>query len=223
MASPDTAGRLAAWCDEAGFELSVEQAGRLAVLAQLVVEWGPGLGLTAIRRPDGVLLRHVADSLLLAAVVPEPQSLVDLGCGVGLPGLALAIVWPGARVWLVDSRARAAHCALHLAGELALANVRVCHGRAEQEETWGPVGKVEAVVTRGFSPARELLRAALPYTGERTTVAVYSGPGGVGEGIREGFRAAGLARQVMAEVRLPSAGWTRWFWLASAVSPERAE
>ncbi|HOS95293.1 MAG TPA: hypothetical protein PLQ54_18425, partial [Armatimonadota bacterium] len=58
--------------------------------------------------------------------------------------------------------------------------------------------------------------AATPYIGERTIVAVYSGPGGVSEGIRDGLRAAGLSRQVLAEARLPSAGWTRWFWLASA-------
>lgn len=216
MGRATPAGRLAGWCGEAGIEISSQQANRLAALAELVTEWGPGLGLTAIHRPDDVLLKHVADSLLLATVIGQPQSLVDIGCGVGLPGVALAILWPEARVWLVDSRARAAGCALHLAGELRLANVRVCHGRAEEEETSACVGKVDVVVTRGFSPARGLVRAAMPYIGERTILAVYSGPAGVSGSIREGLRAAGLARQVMAEARLPSAGWARWFWLASA-------
>jgi len=216
MARGDWTERLTAWCAEAGLELPQDKAEGLSALAELVAEWGPGLGLTAIRNPQDVLLKHVADSVLLAAVVRRPQSLVDLGCGVGLPGLGLATLWPGTRTWLVDSRSKAAHCALHLSSELGLRNVRVCHGRAEEEETWAQVGKVDVVVTRGFSPARELARAARPYVGERTLVAVYSGPGGGGDPVREAFRAAGLVRQSAVEVQLASVGWTRWFWLAAA-------
>lgn len=47
--------------------------------------------------------RHIADSLLFAwPFTQSPESIADLGTGVGLPGIPLAILWPETRVHLID-------------------------------------------------------------------------------------------------------------------------
>jgi 16S rRNA (guanine527-N7)-methyltransferase len=59
-----------------------------------------GLGPAEADRLDN---RHIADSLLFALPFSAiPESLADLGSGVGLPGVPLAILWPDTHVHLID-------------------------------------------------------------------------------------------------------------------------
>lgn len=64
------------------------------------------MNLTAVKGVDGVMERHVQDSLAIvtpirSSYVPHCSascgniSLVDVGSGAGLPGLILAIACPG--------------------------------------------------------------------------------------------------------------------------------
>lgn len=77
---------------------------------------------------DRVYSRHVADSLLFAGAWPPPHPparLVDLGSGVGLPGIPLAILWPQTQVTLVDRSGRRVDLAKRAVRVLDLANVTV--------------------------------------------------------------------------------------------------
>jgi len=90
-----------------GFDLTVEQHGRL----QRYREWlrdeaipSGGMGPGEIARLE---IRHLADSLLFGEVMPAtPVDVLDLGTGVGLPGIPLAIVLPDTRFTLVDRSQR---------------------------------------------------------------------------------------------------------------------
>lgn len=63
-----------------------------------------GLGPGEITRLES---RHIADSLLFATLMPpKPGRVLDLGTGVGLPGLPLAIVMPDTRFILIDRSRR---------------------------------------------------------------------------------------------------------------------
>ena len=73
--------------------------------------------------------RHLADSLLFSAAWKSfpcpPDVLLDVGAGVGLPGLPLAIAWPGTEVTLLDRSARRTDLARRAVRVLGLSNVRV--------------------------------------------------------------------------------------------------
>ena len=68
-------------------------AERLDVYARLLVEWNERMNLTAITDPEGIVLKHFADSLSAAPLLPQGAfSLIDVGTGAGFPGVPLAIL-----------------------------------------------------------------------------------------------------------------------------------
>lgn len=72
--------------------------------------------------------RHLVDSLLFAGAwrrAEPPETVVDLGTGVGLPGLPLALVWPTSEMVLVDLSGRRVRLARRAVRVLGLENVQV--------------------------------------------------------------------------------------------------
>ncbi|MCH8899400.1 MAG: class I SAM-dependent methyltransferase [Acidobacteria bacterium] len=97
--------RAAGW---AGIELSTDQLDLLTRYADwLVVEAVPagGVGPGEAAR---IIDRHVADSLVfgIGFVDSPPATLIDVGSGVGLPGIPLAIAYPRTAVTLLDRSER---------------------------------------------------------------------------------------------------------------------
>lgn len=89
--------------------------------------------LTAVRDPRAGAEVHVADSLagLKMKALRGAGAIADLGSGAGFPGLVLAIALPETRVVLVESVGKKAGFLQEAADELALGNVEVVSGRAE--------------------------------------------------------------------------------------------
>lgn len=91
---------------------------------------GGGLGPNETERVED---RHLADSLLFAVGWPPPDPparVLDLGSGVGLPGVPLGILWPGSQVTLVERGGRRATLARRGIRALGLENVVVLEGDA---------------------------------------------------------------------------------------------
>lgn len=95
---------------------------------------GPGVerGVLGPAEADRIWERHLLNSAAIARLVPARCSLVDVGSGAGLPGLVLAILLPGVRVTLVEAMARRVAFLEECVSELALPNVEVVRGRAEE-------------------------------------------------------------------------------------------
>lgn len=93
------------------------------------------LNLTRVVEEGPFVEQHVLDALELAADL-RPGPLVDVGSGVGVPGLVLAIARPperrGERVVLVESLAKKARFLAETARELGLEAVEVRAIRAEE-------------------------------------------------------------------------------------------
>lgn len=88
--------------------LGIPDDGRPAVQTwlDLLREWNARMDLTAARGEDELLDIMLADAALLAKHVPERARVVDVGCGAGAPGLALALVRPDLAVTLVEPLAK---------------------------------------------------------------------------------------------------------------------
>ena len=86
----------AKWTDVGDYTGNVIDSTQLALLAiyrdWLVSEALPagGLGPAEAVRIDQ---RHIADSLLVAAPMLEPEMIGELWAGVGLPGISLAVIF----------------------------------------------------------------------------------------------------------------------------------
>ena len=84
--------------------LAVPEAGRPAVQTwlDLLREWNERMDLTAARDDDELFDLMLADALALSSHVPQKARVVDVGCGAGAPGLALALVRPDLAITLVE-------------------------------------------------------------------------------------------------------------------------
>lgn len=119
------------------------------------------------REASRVVDRHIVDSLLFAGVWSRPGDVLDVGSGVGLPGIPLAIVAPDRHFVLLDRSARRGELARRAVRILDLENVEVLQGDlAEFDWTdWVVVSRAslsperlrERIAVAG--PPRELLVA----------------------------------------------------------------
>ena len=144
--------RAAGW---AGLALDPRQLDLLRQLADwLVMEAIPAGGLGSAEEPV-VYSRHLADSLLFASGwrcrARPPTSILDIGAGVGLPGLPLAIAWPSSEVTLLERSVRRTDLARRAVRLLGLNNVAVA---TTQLREWRV--PAELLVCRAVAPPNSL-------------------------------------------------------------------
>jgi 16S rRNA (guanine527-N7)-methyltransferase len=90
------------------------------------------MNLTAITDPVGVAVKHFADSLTVAPLLPTGEfSLIDVGTGAGFPGVPLALLRPDCRLTLLDSLNKRLVFLETVCRELDLP-VELVHARAEE-------------------------------------------------------------------------------------------
>ena len=120
----------------------------------LIEKWNRIHNLTAIRKPQDMLILHVMDSL---AVVPHliGSQIIDVGSGAGLPGIPIAMARPDWQVTLVESNQKKAAFLQQVKIELSLNNVEVVARRIEDIHL---PKKIDVIISRAFSELGEFLR-----------------------------------------------------------------
>jgi 16S rRNA (guanine527-N7)-methyltransferase len=106
---------------------------------------------------DRLERRHLADSICFAAAWPlgtPPVTVADLGTGVGLPGIPLAILWPTTEVTLVDRSGRRVALCRRALRVLGLAHVEVLQADMEK-----PHRRAQMVVARAAAEPNKALAA----------------------------------------------------------------
>ncbi len=103
--------------------------------------------------------RHLLNCAAIAPGLDEGASVVDVGSGAGLPGIALAIARPDLRLVLVDALQRRITWLLGTVEDLGLDNVEVRAGRAQSLH--GEL-RVRHATARAVARLRVLAGWALP-------------------------------------------------------------
>ena len=152
--SIDMARAAADWC---GYELDpVAQESLEAYALWLEAEAIPAGGLGP-REHSRIWSRHIGDSLIFAKGWPShpPEEILDVGSGVGLPGIPLAILWPDTAVTLLDRGGRRIRLLQRAVRILRLHNVAVFQGDVfDVADDWRGVvyrGSVKAAESVGLS------------------------------------------------------------------------
>ncbi|MEX3935960.1 16S rRNA (guanine(527)-N(7))-methyltransferase RsmG [Paraburkholderia phymatum] len=157
------AGLLEEGTRELGIDLSSEQQSKLLDYVALLAKWNAVYNLTAIRDPRQMLVQHILDSL---SIVPHlanlgPSSVLDVGSGGGLPGIVLAIVFPGWSVTVNDIIHKKSAFQSQAKAELGLANLSVVTGRVESLRPGVEVpGKFNVIVSRAFAELTDFVTLA---------------------------------------------------------------
>lgn len=135
----------------AGVQLSDEQHRLLNDYVEWLRDEAIPAGGLGPREAGRLWPRHIADSLTFASGFPDtPREILDVGTGVGLPGIPLAIALPDTAVTLLDRGGRRVRLLHRVVRILALQNVVIAQGDAfSVADEW------QALTFRGSVPAPE--------------------------------------------------------------------
>jgi 16S rRNA (guanine527-N7)-methyltransferase len=131
--------------------ITPELEGTLRRFTDLLTDRAVPYGFIAERDAGRIWERHVLDSMRVVPLIPRTAlDALDIGSGAGLPGIVVAAARPDLRVVLLEAQRKRVAFLEYAAHQLALSNVRVVHGRAEDEAVEADVAFGRAV---GSAPA----------------------------------------------------------------------
>lgn len=129
---------------------------QLTAYIALLHRWNRVYNLTAVRRPDDMVARHILDSLSISPWL-QGQRIVDVGSGAGLPGIPLAIVHPEMEFVLLDSNGKRVRFIRQAVVELGLRQVSALHCRVQD---YHPEVAFDHVLARAFASLQQVVASA---------------------------------------------------------------
>ncbi len=152
-------------CKEFGVEITPTVADKLDIYAEFLVEYNENVNLTAITDPEGIAIKHFADSLVpFAEIEHSGLSVIDVGTGAGFPSVPLKTYDESIKLTLLDSLNKRIVFLQKLCEKMGLKDVKFVHGRAEE------VGrkpefreKYDIATARAVASLRELAEYCLPF------------------------------------------------------------
>ncbi|WP_017972641.1 16S rRNA (guanine(527)-N(7))-methyltransferase RsmG [Actinopolyspora halophila] len=129
--------------------------------AERLLTDGVQRGLIGPREGERLWERHLYNSAVLAELLPEGATVVDVGSGAGLPGIPLGIARPDLEITLLEPMARRVTWLEEIADELGLP-LMVVRGRAEETSTRSRLYDFDYVVARAVSSLDRLAEWCLP-------------------------------------------------------------
>lgn len=111
--------------------LNEKQIEQFYTYMELLLEWNEKINLTAITKPEEIILKHFIDSITIAKKIPENVKLVDVGTGAGFPGIPLKIVREDIELTLLDSLQKRINFLQEVVEKLELTGVKAIHSRVE--------------------------------------------------------------------------------------------
>ena len=132
----------------AALSIDEQRAAPLYEYLQLLQKWNKPFNLTAIKKAEEMIPKHLMDSLSVLAHLGGARRVCDVGTGAGLPGIPLAVCCPETEFVLLDSNGKKTRFLHQVRRHLNLNNVTIVEGRAEDYQ---PDVGFDAVLSRAFA------------------------------------------------------------------------
>jgi 16S rRNA (guanine527-N7)-methyltransferase len=141
-------------------DFTPKQIEQFRALEELYKEWNAKINVISRKDIDSLYEKHVLHSLSIAAVFdfPAGMEIIDIGTGGGFPGIPLAIFFPEAKFYLVDSINKKLKIIDAVKEAIGLTNVTTQHIRAEEIKN----RKFDFAVSRAVAPLKELWQWSKP-------------------------------------------------------------
>lgn len=148
MVKLDELELLRAGVAELGLGCSKSQLEQLLRYKELLLKWNKVYSLTAITKSREMITHHLLDGLSIVNNFPSHGAILDVGSGMGVPGIILAIMRPEQAVVVIDSNTKKCAFLLQAKIELQLANLSVISKRVED---YKPEQKFQIITSRAFA------------------------------------------------------------------------
>jgi 16S rRNA (guanine527-N7)-methyltransferase len=145
-------------CDALGLSVGEEKILAMLLHVEVLAKWNRTHNLTAITRPEDMVVQHILDSLAMQPYI-QGQRMLDVGTGGGFPGLPLAILQPNLEVTLLDSRGKRVQFLRHVIGRLGMKNVSLENCRVEN---YRPEEKFDTLTARAFTSLANMVTLCQP-------------------------------------------------------------
>ena len=144
--------------------LSVDARARqlLGRFAERLLAWNEKVNLTAVTEPAELAEKHFVDSLALLPLLGAAGTLLDVGSGAGLPGMALACARRDLQVTCCDASAKRVAFVKAVSADLGL-QVRAVAVRARGHPEREGLPRAEAVVSRALAEPAQWLPLGARY------------------------------------------------------------
>ena len=158
---------LNSFCGENRISFCSEKAAMFEKLAEMLIEYNSHTNLTAIKDPQGIAVKHFADSLAPLAkdadLISDSAKIIDVGCGAGFPGLPLSIAKDSISVTFIDSTEKKLRFTENVGKELGL-DIVCRPGRAEEISREPEMReKFDVAVSRAVANLPVLCELCLPF------------------------------------------------------------
>jgi 16S rRNA (guanine527-N7)-methyltransferase len=142
-------------------ELGDDKIDLLLAYHALLVKWNKAYNLTAVRKPEEMISRHLLDSL---SIIPHVTGdlILDVGTGPGLPGIPLSICHPDKQLVLLDSNGKKTRFLTQAKIELKLTNMTPVQARIESFDmpVVAPEG-FDAITSRAFATLKDMVDGSI--------------------------------------------------------------
>lgn len=112
--------------------ITKETVSKFYDFTEYLLETNKITNLTAITDIDGVILKHIVDSVAISPAIPHDANVIDVGCGPGFPSIPLAIVRDDLQITALDSTGKKIDFVNSAVAKLQLSNIKGVCSRAEE-------------------------------------------------------------------------------------------
>lgn len=149
---------------------------KLVLFIEHLLRWNKTYRLIGESSPQLIWDKHVVDAIVAVPYLRSVRSVVDLGCGPGLPGILLKILCPWCRLTLIDSQRKRINFCESAVRALGLTDVQIICGRAEDSAVIDRAGIAhDLVVTRATWKIHEFVVMGTKYLSSSGTLVSFKG------------------------------------------------